>query len=140
MLEGEALFSVPMAVERATGQRPHPSSCHRWRLRGVNHVRLETVRLAGRRLTSIEAVRRFINATTAAADGTEVGPSVSHTNREREASIASAGASCPRPEPDTTYSLRRELHWSKRQQQRWWFVAAIVTSFMASPLPTLRQW
>jgi Protein of unknown function (DUF1580) len=90
MFDGEALFPVPAAVERATGQRPHPSSCHRWRLRGIRGVRLETLRLAGRRVTSVEAVRRFIDAITRATDGDVLAPSPSRTNRAAEAAIKDA--------------------------------------------------
>jgi hypothetical protein len=49
--------------------RPHVSTIHRWRLRGIGGVKLDTIRIGGRRYTSHEALERFINATTAAADG-----------------------------------------------------------------------
>ena len=64
----EALYPLAIAVERATGQRPHPSTLHRWRLRGIAGVRLETVRVGGRRLCSVEAVRRFVDRVTLARD------------------------------------------------------------------------
>lgn len=82
----EKLFSVPRAVELATGRRPHPATCFRWRQRGISGVRLETFKVGGRRETSVEAVHRFIAATTAAADG-EQPSSKSRTNRQRQAAI-----------------------------------------------------
>lgn len=65
----EKLFPLAKAVEKATGQRPHPSTLHRWRLRGIQGVRLETVRLGGRRYCSVEAVHRFRNKLTETVDG-----------------------------------------------------------------------
>jgi hypothetical protein len=47
---------------------PHPSTVHRWRLRGIAGVKLETLKIGGRRFTSKEAIERFINASTAASD------------------------------------------------------------------------
>lgn len=41
--------------------RPHSSTRHRWALKGVRGVRLETVVIGGRRYTSSEAIQRFIN-------------------------------------------------------------------------------
>ena len=45
--------------------RPHVSTLHRWARRGVKGVRLDTVRIGGRRYTSIEAVQRFAAGLTA---------------------------------------------------------------------------
>ena len=87
MLTSESLFPVPAAFEKVTGQRPHPTTVHRSRLRGVGGVKLETVRCGGRRLTSLEAVQRFIAGCTAAAAGEPIAP---RTNRQREAAIAAA--------------------------------------------------
>ena len=66
MIQGETLYSVATAIEKATGRRPHPSTAHRWRLRREHP--LETWKVGGRRMTSVEAVIRFIEAVTAAAD------------------------------------------------------------------------
>ena len=46
------------------------STLHRWRMRGIKGVKLETVLVGGRRYTSLPAIERFSAATTAAADGT----------------------------------------------------------------------
>jgi len=86
MSNDEKLLSLPAAVEAATGQRPHPSTLHRWRLRGIAGVHLETVRCGGKRLCSVEAVRRFLSAVTAATDGPQTA-TTSRTNRQRQAAI-----------------------------------------------------
>lgn len=63
----------------------------RWRQKGVRGVRLETFMLGGRRFTTQEAHRRFVERTTAAANGEQ--PSAkARTNRQREASIKRAEA------------------------------------------------
>ncbi len=89
MSDEEKLLSLPAAVEAATGQRPHPSTLHRWRLRGIAGVRLETVRCGGKRLCSVEAVRRFLADVTAATDGAST---PARTSRQRQAAIDRAEA------------------------------------------------
>ena len=54
-------------VTRFLPGKTHISTVHRWRLRGVRGVRLETCLIGGRRYTSREALARFVAATTAAA-------------------------------------------------------------------------
>ncbi|MBX3413904.1 MAG: DUF1580 domain-containing protein [Pirellulales bacterium] len=54
----EQLLSFPGAARRLPGN-PHVSTLHRWRLRGVRGVRLETTLIGGKRYTSIEALQRF---------------------------------------------------------------------------------
>ena len=60
---------LPKWTEKHFGKRKHPSTFHRWRLRGVRGVKLETILLGGIRFTSVEALNRFFAATTSAADG-----------------------------------------------------------------------
>ena len=83
----EKLLRLPDAVEAATGQCPHLSTLHRWRLRGIAGVKLETVRCGGRRLCSIESVRRFLDGVTAAADGKQAQP---RTPKQRSRDAESA--------------------------------------------------
>ena len=64
----ERLLSLADACKEIPG-RPHISTLHRWRLRGVRGHRLETVLIGGRRFTSAEAIQEFIAATTAHEDG-----------------------------------------------------------------------
>jgi hypothetical protein len=59
VLPGEQLFPVPAAVEKATGRRPHPITCIRWR----SKLGLPSTKLGGRVMTSVEAVHRWIEAT-----------------------------------------------------------------------------
>lgn len=61
--------NLPGWTTQHLGRRIHPSTLHRWRLRGVRGVRLDTVLIGGTRYTSTEALSRFFAATTAAADG-----------------------------------------------------------------------
>ncbi|WP_145290500.1 DUF1580 domain-containing protein [Pirellulimonas nuda] len=63
---GEPLLPVPEAVEQATGRRPSSASCHRWRLRGIAGIPLPTLKFAGRRVCSRDAVLRWLYATNAA--------------------------------------------------------------------------
>jgi hypothetical protein len=51
------------------GMRPAYCTWWRWFRHGVAGVRLETVRISGRRLTSAEAVERFLAAVAAATSG-----------------------------------------------------------------------
>ena len=60
---------LPKWTKDHLGRRIHPSTLHRWRLRGTRGVKLETLLVGGTRYTSVEALNRFFAATTAAADG-----------------------------------------------------------------------
>jgi hypothetical protein len=67
----EQLLPGPKAVENVTGERPHYSTFFRWTQRGVRtsdgqRIRLEFVKAGSKRLTSVDAVRRFFRATTEA--------------------------------------------------------------------------
>ena len=59
----ESLISFAEAAKRLPG-RPHVNSLHRWRLRGVRGVRLESVLIGGKRFTSVEALQRFAQGCT----------------------------------------------------------------------------
>ena len=85
-IKGEALLTF---IEAAAflPRRPNLSTLHRWRLRGVRGVRLETCLIGGRRFTSKEALDRFSAAATAAADG-EAPPA--RTPRQRDAAVRAA--------------------------------------------------
>lgn len=62
------------AVEQATGRRPHLSTCLRWCTRGSRGVRLESRVLGGRRLCTLSAVLRYLDAVTEASVGGMVAP------------------------------------------------------------------
>ena len=57
-----------------TGRLLHRSTPARWALYGVNGVRLETTKIAGRRFTSAAAVRTFLErcAATSHSEGSEL--------------------------------------------------------------------
>ncbi|MHB1033724.1 MAG: DUF1580 domain-containing protein [Pirellulales bacterium] len=76
--------------------RPNISTLHRWRLRGIHGVKLETVLIGGRRFTSLEAMQRFADATTAAQAGEPVATIATSAQRTRaiaraEAELSAAG-------------------------------------------------
>jgi hypothetical protein len=64
-----------MTFEQAAARLPrpvHPASVHRWATRGIpgpdgTRIRLEAVKVGCRWATSVEALGRFLAATTAAA-------------------------------------------------------------------------
>ena len=85
-VSSEILLAFPETASTLPS-RPHLSTIHRWRLRGVYGVKLETVMVGGRRYTSREALQRFAAATTAAASGE---PVPHRTNRQRQREIAKA--------------------------------------------------
>ncbi len=86
IMNGEQLLTFTQ-IARMLPSRNHVSTLHRWRLRGVRGIKLETVVVGGRRYTSREAVIRFSSAVTAARDGTA--PPV-RTPHQRQQSIARA--------------------------------------------------
>lgn len=67
---GENLFPLSVAVEKATGIRPHYTTILRWINKGQNGVKLESTMLGGRRLTSTDAVLRYMDRVTEARSGT----------------------------------------------------------------------
>ena len=82
-LNQETLISLPQATKPTPGGRIHISTLHRWSLRGIRGVRLETVLVGGKRFTSREALDRFIAETTAVADGGSARASVLTGSRKR---------------------------------------------------------
>ena len=75
------------AATKTTPCRPNVATLWRWRTKGIRGIRLETMMIGGRRVTSREALSRFFAATTAAADGA---PIQSETPRQRERAIERA--------------------------------------------------
>ena len=82
----ETLVSPTDATRHVPG-RPHVSSIWRWFSTGCRGVKLESLVCAGRRYTSLEAIERFVAATTAAAAGD---PLPTRTRRQRERAIVDA--------------------------------------------------
>lgn len=66
----ESILSVAQArveLHKVTGKRPDRATIHRWILRGVAGVKLDGVRVGRDWVTSVEAIHRFIVATTSQA-------------------------------------------------------------------------
>ena len=79
----EKLRTLTEAARTLPGGAVHLSTIHRWRLKGVRGVRLETILRGGVRCTSDEAIERFFAETTSAAD-CDIPPSLTSRQRERE--------------------------------------------------------
>ena len=75
------------SIPGRTGSGVHVSTTWRWAQRGIRGVRLETILIGGIRYTSREALQRFFESTTAAADG--ITPSA-RTPSQRQRAIRQA--------------------------------------------------
>ncbi|MFN6129208.1 MAG: DUF1580 domain-containing protein [Planctomycetota bacterium] len=105
MQQNEPLHPLSLAVEKATGRRPHITTCLRWATRGVAGIRLETSILGGRRLTSEQAVRRFMDRVTEAKE-------LSRSSQPAPLSIVT-----PRAAKRAAEKLAREISPSKNNPQ-----------------------
>jgi len=85
-IHSEHLLTLTEAAKTLPG-RVALSTIWRWMQRGVRGVRLQTVLVGGLRYTSREALQRFVEATTAAADGQ---PIPARTSRQRQKAIEQA--------------------------------------------------
>lgn len=83
----EDVFPIKKSPAEIPG-RPHISTVIRWWQRGVRGVHLETILIGGIRYTSRQAIQRFIEATTTAADGEK--NTRAPTNQRRDVSIRCA--------------------------------------------------
>lgn len=90
------------AVNRVTGTRPAYPTLWRWCKKGVAGIKLEYVLVGGRLYTSIEAVRRFVAATT----------EQHATEPDKEAASAAIDAVAAELKPPT----KREL--TRREKER----------------------
>lgn len=82
----EHMLTFAQASHETPG-RPAISTVWRWNTHGVRGVKLETVLIGGLRYTSREALQRFVEATTAAADSQ---PIPTRTARQRQKAIEAA--------------------------------------------------
>ena len=87
----EKPLPLVVAIEKATGFRPHISTALRW-CNSTNRfgVRLESWRVNNRHMTSIEAVHRYNERTTAAANAAKGIPSSASAQRSSAHAIAQA--------------------------------------------------
>lgn len=83
----EHLLTLNEAARTLPGGGVHVSTVHRWRLRGVRSVQLETILRGGVRYTSTEALQRFFERATAVASGDHltVRTSRQHERAKRQA-------------------------------------------------------
>lgn len=85
-IQNENLLTMAQAAA-SLPNRPHLSTLWRWRKRGIGAVRLEVITIGGRVFTSAEALARFAEKTTAAAEGE---PAPSRTGKQRQRAIEQA--------------------------------------------------
>lgn len=86
----ETVFPLSQAHEYAEpiiGKQVAQSTLYRWAGNGCKGVRLETRMLGGVRFTSTEALERFFDAVTLAADGHREIPAATEPARDRQAEI-----------------------------------------------------
>ena len=75
--EAVTFSELARRVGRRRANRPtHVGTCHRWRLQGLNGIRLAAVKQGGIWVTTIEAYQRFVDALTRAASPDECAPPV----------------------------------------------------------------
>lgn len=89
MHTNENLLPLCEAVQQATAHRPHLSTVMRWCLSGSQGIQLESKMLGGKRLTSIEAVQRFVEARTRASTPNHAS-NAPRTSRERMSDVERA--------------------------------------------------
>jgi len=61
---GEQLLPVATVAEKLTGQRPHPTTVCRWCGKGASGVALPSLIVGGKRMTSVDAFKQWLQAVT----------------------------------------------------------------------------
>ena len=106
---------------RRRGKRPNVASIYRWAAAGVRGIRLEFLLVGGTRCTSVEALQRFFDSLTAAADNRPQAPQRLLTvNRQRqievaERRLAKAGISKRTP-TDPEFAILRSAEVPNKQE------------------------
>jgi hypothetical protein len=80
-----SLSEVPKHLPAKRGRRFHLATIYRWAQCGLRGVRLETLRLGGSRVTSVEALQRFAERLTNPAAGDADGRTDARRERAAEA-------------------------------------------------------
>jgi hypothetical protein len=75
--------------ERRGGKRPDIATLYRWTVNGCNGIRLESIMVGATRMTSMEALQRFFDRLTEAAepnagDAATVAPRPATKTRQRQ--------------------------------------------------------
>ncbi len=86
----EGLRPLVEAVEEATKQRVHLSTAIRWTTRGSHGVKLECRSLGKFRMTSVQAVLRFVDQVSLARDGELSQPIETPAARTKRAKASAA--------------------------------------------------
>jgi hypothetical protein len=89
-IKAETVIPIAEAPKHFPGH-PNVSSIYRWFGKGSRGARLETIVVGAKRYTSVEAIGRFIEATTANSVGAS-SPAPRPTTRQRRAAIKRAEA------------------------------------------------
>jgi hypothetical protein len=87
-----------LCPERRRGARPNVATIYRWMVQGVRGIKLESLVVGATRCTSVEALQRFFDALTAAADA------------EHSAAVT--------PPPALTKTRQRQIEAAKRRLAR----------------------
>ena len=82
------LDEAPAHLPRRNGKKTNLATIYRWK-DPTREIPLETALVGGRRFTSVEALQRFVDRVTAAADAQAI-ESPSATSRESEEGIRRA--------------------------------------------------
>ena len=88
----KGLSPIPALFEEVTGRRPNLSTCWRWSTKGARGIRLETIIVGGKRLTTREMVEAFIKATTESRNASYPITTVVAPTKAREKQMAKAVA------------------------------------------------
>ena len=78
------ISQVPKELPKRNGKRLNLSTVYRWKQRGLDGVILETCYVGGQQFTSLEALRRFDEAVTAAKNGARITPMREATPAQRD--------------------------------------------------------
>lgn len=70
---------------RSRGKRTHASTLFRWATTGSKGVRLETIRVSGRFYSTVEAMARFLIASTEASEAAAPVQPAQHRQSHRDA-------------------------------------------------------
>jgi len=80
----------PLTIPEAAQTLPHPphvATIWRWAYKGIKGIKLETICIGGRRYTTRESLQRFIERSTAAANGDAI---PTRTAKQRQRAIQAA--------------------------------------------------
>jgi len=80
----EQLIPISHAAKAVPGRGVHRSTVYRWVMKGVNGIKLESVKRGGGRFTSREAIDRFIVAATEGPVAISVEPDSAALEEEAE--------------------------------------------------------